>query len=210
MSTRERSSHRSHIAGPIILKIVCLKTPFASKGAHRYRTHTPFLLILFSFYPNKFPIQSGSGLTGTTCETELASREKKKNTFTVSFVASCNLLSTQLGNLLKERDLVCSTVAVFRLKCCCTQTSRWYWDGEWQLSAGIRLTQISSQEITGAGGLPLFTAWWLYPYIDHRLDQSQNTYHTADLAHHFNEEQMEHRGWTFLAPLWTHWYNDCI
>lgn len=81
MSTRERSSHRSHIAGPIILKIVCLKTPFASKEAHRYHAHPPFQLILFSFYPNKFPIQSGSGLTGTTCEAELASRKKNKHIY---------------------------------------------------------------------------------------------------------------------------------
>lgn len=78
MSTSERSSHRSHIAGLIILKIVCLKTSFASKGAHRYHAHTPVPLILFSFYPNKSPVQSGSSLTGTTCETKQASRVKEK------------------------------------------------------------------------------------------------------------------------------------
>lgn len=120
------------------------------------------------------------------------------NVFAVSFVA---VYST---------EVICSTAceAVFWCKSGCVETPRWRWDGEWQLSGGIRLTQITAQEITG--GLPLCTARWLRPYIDRRLDQPQRT----SLGRHDTLFQWgangTERGQTLFALLWTHWCNDCV
>lgn len=98
-----------------------------------------------------------------------------------------------------EGCLVCSTAAAFWCKSCCCRLRPWPWDGDWQLSGVIRLTQITSQATIGEP--PLFTASWLQPYIDLRVDQYQKTYHWADMAHCCNEEQMGQRegGHTWLC-----------
>lgn len=152
--------------------------------------------MLHPFYPQMFPIESGSSLTRST---RMQGEQK----------GVCGFMCCKL------HLAVCSTEVI-----CWRKASSWGTIPvethvvapvalRWGVTA-VRRDQACPDHLTGNHrGLPLFTACRLCPYIDLRLEQSQKTWLGRPGTWCQTGANGTEKGGTFFALLWTHWYNDC-